>query len=108
MQDQAGGTGAVEQPPAEQGQLSRAHAALETGPALLRKGKLLALPAELLLRVAEFLSAEDLTVAAQTCTLLHAVASCEELWRRLFKARYCRQCSVAACDVRSEVAVRLC
>lgn len=48
----------------------------------------MALPVELLFRVCGFLSPEDLTVAAQTCRLLRDVASCEEIWRRLFQARY--------------------
>ena len=46
------------------------------------------LPAEVVLRMFGFLSAEDLAVSAQACRYLASVSSQDELWKRLYCARY--------------------
>lgn len=46
------------------------------------------LPLELVLRMFGFLSAEDLAVSAQACRYLASVSSQDELWKRLYCARY--------------------
>lgn len=43
---------------------------------------------QVLFRLLGFLSPEDLTAAAQTCSMLRIVASDDLLWRRLFAARW--------------------
>lgn len=46
------------------------------------------LPLELVLRMFGFLSAEDLAVSAQACRYLASVSSQDDLWKRLYCARY--------------------
>lgn len=53
------------------------------------------LPPEVVLRMFGFLSAEDLAVSAQACRYLASVSSQDELWRRLYCARYAFLCFVS-------------
>lgn len=46
------------------------------------------LPPEVVRRMFGFLSAEDLAVSAQACRYLASVSSQDELWKRLYCARY--------------------
>ena len=60
------------------------------------------LPPEVVLRMFGFLSAEDLAVSAQACRYLASVSSQDELWKRLYCARYAFLCFVSlvqSCDV---------
>lgn len=52
------------------------------------QGMLGQLPPEVVLRMLGFLSADDLTAAAKACRYLGAVTAQDELWRRLYCARY--------------------
>ncbi|KAL3140263.1 hypothetical protein ABBQ38_004533 [Trebouxia sp. C0009 RCD-2024] len=47
------------------------------------------LPPEVVLRLFGFLSAEDLAVSAQACRYLASLSSQDELWKRLYCARWC-------------------
>ena len=52
------------------------------------QGLLGQLPPEVVLRLFGFLSADDLTAAAKACRYLGAVTAQDELWKRLYCARY--------------------
>ena len=51
-------------------------------------GALGQLPSEVVMRIFGFLSAGDLAVTAQACHYLASVSSQDELWKRLYFARY--------------------